>query len=172
MIPGMRLQKMESRHWRDVHQIYQKGIDTGQATFEHSPPPSWKEWNKKFLPALSLVCLDDGQLVGWAAISRVSERAVYLGLGELSLYIDPEQQERGAGKLLMERVIQESEGAGFWTLQASIFPENQPSLELHRKFGFRLVGERQKIGKMGFGPRAGEWRDTLLLERRSATVGI
>ena len=167
----MKISQMEPAHWPEVKRIYQEGIDTGQATFEQSPPATWITWSEKFLHHLSLVYLDTERVLGWAAISRVSTRKVYQGVGELSLYVDPDSQGLGIGKMLMEAIIAESEKAGFWTLQASIFPENIPSLKMHQSFGFRIVGERRKIEKMAYGPESGKWRDVLLLERRKEESG-
>ena len=168
----MNISVMESTHWPEVKRIYQEGIDTGQATFEQRPPATWITWSEKFLHHLSLVCLKEDQVLGWAAISRVSSRKVYEGVGELSLYVGPDSQGEGIGKMLMDAIITESEKAGFWTLQAGIFPENIPSINLHQSFGFRIVGERRKIGKMTYGSQAGEWRDVLLLERRKEEPDI
>jgi L-amino acid N-acyltransferase YncA len=162
---------MRPEHWDVVKSIYWSGINTGQATFEESPPDSWEDWSKKFLDDLSLVCMDGDNVLGWAAISRVSARKVYQGVGELSLYVDPDSQRKGTGKILMEEIIEQSEKAGFWTLQAGIFPENIPSINIHQSLGFRIVGERRKIGKMTYGSHAGEWRDVLLLERRREEPG-
>ena len=162
---------MAPENWDEVKRIYQAGINTGQATFEESPPASWKNWSKKFLKDLSLVCSEGNNVLGWAAISRVSSRKVYQGVGELSLYVDPDSQGKGTGKFLMEAIIAESEKAGFWTLQAGIFPENIPSLNIHQSCGFRIVGERRKIGKMAYGSQSGNWRDVLLLERRKEEPG-
>ena len=162
---------MKPGHYPDVKRIYQEGINTGDATFEQSPPPSWQAWCEKFLSSLSLVCLDGEKIIGWAAISPGSARPVYQGVGEISLYVDLDYQGQGIGKKIMERIISASEGAGFWTLQAGIFPENKPSIQMHLKAGFRIVGERVKIGRMAYGPRVGEWRNVLLLERRSETFG-
>jgi len=162
---------MKEEHWIEVKRIYQAGIDTGQATFEDSPPDTWRAWLKKFLNNLSLVYLAEGSVLGWAAVSKVSSRQVYQGVGELSLYVDPDSQGEGIGKELMEEIIKQSEIAGFWTLQAGVFPENLPSINLHKAFGFRVVGERRKIGKMTYGPMAGEWRDVLLMERRRKEPG-
>jgi phosphinothricin acetyltransferase len=167
----MKISWMKSDHWREVKRIYQQGIDTGDATFEISPPASWGAWSRKFLSALSLVFLNEDKVLGWAAISPVSTRQVYQGVGEISLYVDLDHQGQGIGKKLMERIISESEGAGFWTLQAGIFPENKPSIQIHLKAGFRIVGERVRIGKMAYGSQAGEWRNVLFLERRSETFG-
>jgi phosphinothricin acetyltransferase len=167
----MKIAQMQVDHWQDVRKIYQQGINTGQATFEESPPDNWEIWTNKFLPDLSMVCLDGDRVIGWAAVSPTSNRPVYKGVGELSLYVATDHQGRGGGRKLMESLIRESERAGFWTLQAGIFPENQASLELHQQCGFRVVGRREKIGRMTFGPQAGEWRDVLLLERRSELEG-
>ena len=165
----MKYTVMNSSHWSDVKRIYQQGIDTGQATFESTPPDTWQAWLEKFLADLSLVCLEKGKVIGWVAISQVSSRKVYHGVGEISLYIDPDHQGQGVGKKLMEKIISDSERKGFWTLQAGIFLENLASIRLHQDAGFRIVGLREKIGKMSSGPRTGEWRDVLLLERRSKT---
>lgn len=146
--------------------IYQQGIDTGNATFE-TTAPDWEQWNKKFLPFCRFVAENEGVVLGWAAMSAVSARAVYAGVCEVTIYIAPEAQGRGTGKALLQRLIAESEANGIWTLQAGIFPENKASIALHEKFGFRLVGFREKIGKMG-----DKWRDTLLLERRSRVTGV
>ena len=167
----MNISQMKSAHWPEVKRIYQEGINTGQATFEQRPPATWITWSEKFLHHLSLVCLDNEQVLGWAAISRVSSRKAYQGVGELSLYVGLNAQGKGIGKELMERIISDSEEAGFWTLQAGIFPENVVSIQLHLKYGFRIVGRREKIGKMTYGPKAGEWRDVLLMERRGKEPG-
>jgi len=165
----MKITWMRSEHWKEVKRIYQQGIDTGDATFEISPPISWDAWSRKFLSDLSLVLLDDDHVLGWAAISPVSSRQVYQGVGEISLYVDLDYHGQGIGKKLMERIISASESAGFWTLQAGIFPENKPSVQMHLNAGFRIVGERVKIGRMVHGPRVGEWRNVILFERRSET---
>jgi len=130
-----------------------------------SPLQTHGKTGQKILDDPSIVCIDGENVLGWAAVSRVSTRKVYQGVGELSLYVDPDSQRKGTGKLLMEAIIAESKKAGFWTLQAGIFPENIPSINIHKSFGFRIVGERRKIGKMTYGPQSGKWRDLLLLER-------
>lgn len=167
----MVISQMESVHWPEVKRIYQEGIDTGHATFEQRPPATWITWSGKFLHHLSRVCLEEERVLGWAAISQVSSRKIYQGVGELSLYVELNAQGQGIGKELMERIISDSETAGFWTLQAGIFPENVASIRLHQKHGFRIVGRREKIGKMTYGPMAGEWRDVLLMERRRLDPG-
>ncbi|WP_262490525.1 GNAT family N-acetyltransferase [Hymenobacter sp. CRA2] len=130
--------------------------------------PSWGEWNRSHLPHCRFVALDGaGQVLGWAALSPVSSRCVYGGVAEVSVYVSPDAQGRGVGRQLLAALISESEQHGMWTLQAGIFPENTTSVRLHEGAGFRQVGRRERIGKMG-----NQWRDTLLLERRSSAVGI
>jgi phosphinothricin acetyltransferase len=146
--------------------IYQQGIETGQATFE-TIAPDWETWNKKFLPDFRFVAENENVVLGWAALSAISARAVYAGVCEVTIYIAPEAQGRGVGKMLLQNLIAASEANGIWTLQAGIFPVNKASVALHEKCGFRIVGFREKIGKMGV-----MWRDTLLLERRSKITGI
>lgn len=162
----MKISNMEEAHWPGVKRIYQEGIDTGHATFELLPPETWRAWSEKFPQQLSLVCLEGDKVIGWAAISKVSSRKVYEGVGELSLYVGSGFQGQGVGDFLMEHILARSKKEGFWTLQAGIFPENLASLQLHQKHGFREVGRRKRIGKMTYGPLAGKWRDVLLLERR------
>jgi phosphinothricin acetyltransferase len=118
-------------------------------------------------PACRLVAVEAGRVVGWAALNPVSGRAVYAGVAEVSIYVAAEAQGRGIGTQLLAALVSESEKAGFWTLQAGIFPENRASVELHKKCGFRIVGVREKIGQM-----KGWWRDVLLLERRSPAIGL
>lgn len=65
-----------------------------------------------------------------------------------------------------------TEAAGVWTIQSGVFPENEASLRVHARAGFRVVGTRERVGKMGYGPLAGRWRDVVLVERRSGTVGV
>jgi phosphinothricin acetyltransferase len=162
---------VEIRHfqpgdWPAVQEIYQQGIDTGHATFQPKAK-DWAEWDSSALPECRLVAVAGEEVVGWAALSRVSSRPVYAGVAEVSIYVATAQQGRGIGRQLLTTLVTESERAGFWTLQAGIFPENRASMELHQKCGFRIVGVRQKLGQMH-----GQWRDVLLLERRSQNVGI
>ena len=149
-----------------VAHIYYQGIGTGHATFE-TTAPDWETWDKKFLPFCRFVSENEDVVLGWAALSAVSARVVYAGVCEVSVYVATEAQGRGAGAMLLQTLVAESEAAGIWTLQAGIFPENKASVALHEKCGFRIVGFREKIGEMN-----GVWRDTLLLERRSRVVGI
>jgi L-amino acid N-acyltransferase YncA len=151
--------------WEVVCSIYLEGIATGQATFEIRAP-SWGEWDTNHLPVPRLVATSEKRVVGWAAISPVSSRAVYAGVAEVSVYVENDSRGKGVGGSLLERLVGESETKGIWTLQASIFPENIASITLHQTCGFREVGRRDRIGKMD-----GVWRDTILLERRSKLVG-
>lgn len=160
------IEDMAREHWPQVRQICQEGIDTGMATFE-TGVPAWEKWNLGHLPFARLVALADGVVRGWAALGAVSERRVYAGVAEVSVYVGASWRGRGAGRLLLERLIIESETNAIWTLQAGIFPENESSLALHRRCGFREVGIRRRIGQLH-----GVWRDTILLERRSPVVGI
>jgi L-amino acid N-acyltransferase YncA len=159
------LEEMAAAHWQQVRQIYQEGIDTGLATFE-TRAPSWEEWDQGHLPFARLVALDDAVVRGWAALGRASARRVYSGVAEVSVYVGASCRGRGVGRLLLERLIAESEKNAIWTLQASIFPENESSIALHQRFGFREVGMRRRIAQLN-----GVWRDTVLLERRSTVVG-
>lgn len=146
--------------------IYQQGIDTGQATFQTEAPP-WEDWNKSHVSELRFVAVEGESVAGWVALSPVSSRCVYAGIAEVSVYIAPSFRGKRVGYRLLEHLIRESEAKGYWTLQASIFPENTASIGLHKKLGFRVIGYRERVGKM-----KNLWRDTVLLERRSERVGI
>ena len=157
---------MAASDWDDVRRIYAEGIATGNATMETSPPP-WESWDAAHRPDCRLVARDEsGRMLGWAALSRVSERCAYGGVAEVSVYVSQEARGRGVGRRLLEELVRASEHAGIWTLQAGIFPENVASLSIHQHCGFRVVGVREKLGKLG-----STWRDVALLERRSARVG-
>lgn len=160
------IDKMLSVDWEEVRGIYLEGISTGNATFQ-TEAPSWEEWDISHIEACRIVARSGGGVVGWAALSPVSSRRVYSGVGEVSVYVSQKCNGKGIGSLLLESLIGISEQNGFWTLQASIFPENAGSLTLHKKYGFRELGRRERIGKVD-----GVWRDTILLERRSSKVGI
>ena len=149
--------------WIAVSAIYAEGISTGNATFE-TDLPDWERWNASHLPSPRLVARCGSEVVGWAALSRVSARAVYAGVAEVSVYVASAARGQKIGLRLLEELIQHAEQNGFWTLQASIFPENTASLRLHERCGFRFVGCRERIAQLN-----GQWRDTLLLERRSAS---
>jgi len=157
---------MRDTDWSNVRQIYLEGIATGHATFE-TEAPSWEKWNESHLDYARLVARDGDAIKGWAALSPVSSRCVYAGVAETSVYVAHDSRGQGIGRALLEGLIQAAESKGIWTLQAGMFPENRGSIELHKALGFREVGRRERIGRMN-----GVWRDTLLLERRSPTVGV
>jgi L-amino acid N-acyltransferase YncA len=157
---------MRSDDWPAVRDIYSEGIATGNATFE-TETPEWEKWDHGHLQDCRLVARDSQRILGWAALSPVSSRRVYSGVAEVSVYVASAARGRGMGKLLLQSLVEQSERCGIWTLQAGIFPENVPSIALHKSCGFREVGLRQKLGQRG-----GIWRDVLLLERRSSTVGV
>lgn len=157
---------MSPADWPSVRKIYHKGIETGNATFE-TTTPEWDHWDQAHSADCRLVARLDGKIVGWAALSPVSGRCVYGGVAEVSVYLAESARGQGIGKALLTTLINASEAAGFWTLQAGMFPENAASIALHRSCGFREVGRREKIGKMN-----GVWRDTVLMERRSTRVGL
>jgi phosphinothricin acetyltransferase len=149
--------------------IYQAGLDTGHASFQHAAP-DWATWDREHLPTCRLV-LDLQGVRGWAALSAVSGRCVYAGVAEVSVYVHPDARGLGVGRTLLDGLVHASEQAGLWTLQAGIFPENRASLSVHRRAGFQLVGVRRRLGRMEHGEYAGQWRDVALLERRSKVVG-
>jgi len=148
--------------WTEVAAIYRDGMRDGMATFE-TEVPSWEDWHASH--TLRTVAEVDEQVIGWAALSPVSSRWAYRGVAESSVYVARSHQGKGVGRTLMEDLIARSERAGIWTLQTSIFPENNASLRLHHGVGFRVVGVRRAIGK-----RDGLWRDTVLMERRSEAI--
>jgi len=152
---------MRASDWDQVRAIYLEGIATGQATFE-TTAPSWEQWDAKHLADGRLVARQADAVVGWAALSLVSDRSVYAGVAEVSIYIGAVARGQGVGRALLTALIAVSEQLGIWTLQAGVFPENAASLSLHRRCGFREVGRRERIGRLH-----DVWRDVLLLERRS-----
>jgi phosphinothricin acetyltransferase len=160
------VEKMLPEHWPEVRAVYEEGLATGDATFE-TEAPEWEHWDATHLRACRLVALAEGtRVAGWAALSPVSARKVYAGVAEVSVYVGAAFRGRGVGRALLETLVRESESEGIWTLQAGIFPENVASVELHRSCGFRLVGRRERVGRL-----QGRWRDTVLLERRSQIAG-
>jgi L-amino acid N-acyltransferase YncA len=162
---------MTAAHWPAVEAIYARGIGEGNATFE-ARPPDWERFSSSRLMDHSAVALDDiDTVVGWVAITPVSSRPVYAGVVEHSVYVHPDAAGRGIGRALVERLIESTERAGIWTIQSSIFPENEASMRLHAAAGFREVGRRERIALMSYGPYAGTWRDTILVERRSDRAG-
>jgi phosphinothricin acetyltransferase len=157
MVPG---------DWPNVSSIYLEGIATGNATFE-TLEPTWDEWDRSHLPFGRLVARHGRTISGWAALSRISQRIAYKGVAELSVYVAGWARGRGVGSALMKAAIEAAERAGIWTVQGSIFAENKASLRMCEAAGFRQVGHRERIGKLG-----GKWKDTILVERRSKRVGL
>ena len=158
---------MQASDWDDVRRIYAEGIATGNATMETSAP-EWEKWDAAHRKDCRLVAREStrgGEIVGWAALSPVSERCAYGGVAEVSVYVAGAARGQGVGRTLLAELVRVSEEAGIWTLQAGIFPENLTSIAIHHRCGFRTVGVREKFGKLG-----GVWRDVALLERRSARV--
>jgi len=160
------IEPMVSEDWPDVSSIFLEGIATGVATFE-TLPPNWETWDREHLPFCRLVARHEGAIAGWAALSRRSRRTAYAGVAELSIYVAAWARAKGVGSKLIHAAITESERFGIWTLQGSIMADNIASLKLVETAGFRQVGYREKIGRQG-----GKWRDTILVERRSKTVGV
>jgi L-amino acid N-acyltransferase YncA len=160
------IEPMVEQDWLAVRAIYVEGINTGNATFEKSPP-EWESWDASHLRSCRLVARSGDGVLGWAALSPVSSRCVYAGVAEVSVYVTRQSRGQGIGTKLLASLVEASEREGIWTLQAGIFPENTPSVELHKRRGFRIVGTREKLGSMD-----GRWRDVLLMERRSTVAGI
>ena len=158
--------KIEEHHYRQLAEIYLEGIATGNATFE-TGAPSWEDWNKSHLTHSRIAVFDNDEMAGWASLSPVNNRCVYGGVGEVSVYVSNKHRNKGIGKILLLELIKQSEENGLWTLQSGIFSENITSIKLHENCGFRKIGYREKIGKMN-----GIWRDNIIMERRSKTVGV
>ena len=165
-MPDFDIRVMGGDDWPAVRQIYSEGIATGNATFE-TVVPEWAKWDSGHVQNCRLVAEGSQRILAWAALSPVSGRCAYSGVAEVSVYVSSAARGRGVGKILLQSLIEQSERCGIWTLQAGIFPENVASLAVHQSCGFRQVGRRQRIGRLG-----GVWRDVLLLERRSSTVGV
>ncbi len=157
---------LTSAHADEVLAIYQAGIDEGNATFE-TEPPSWEAFDAAKLAGHRFAALDpaDGRVLGWVAASKVSDRCAYAGVVEHSVYVHPEARGRGIARTLLDALIASTEAAGIWTIQSGVFPENLPSLALHQRVGFRVIGRRERIGR-----HRGAWRDVLLIERRSSAI--
>jgi len=160
----MEVRDLRPGDWAEVARIYAEGIATGNATFE-TEVPSWAAWDAAHLAEHRFVAERDGRVVGWIALSPASRRPCYAGVAEISVYVTEAARGNGVGTELLAAVLASAEAAGLWTLQTSVFPENQPSLALLRRFGFRTVGTRERIGRLH-----GAWRDTVLVERRSEVV--
>ncbi|MDD1477860.1 GNAT family N-acetyltransferase [Arthrobacter sp. H16F315] len=168
--PDVIVRPLRESDWPEVHRIYVEGIATGQATFEVEAP-DWHRFDASRLASHRLVAqAPTGGILGWAAVSAVSGRPVYAGVVEHSIYISESARGRRIGTLLLQTLVDSTESGGIWTIQASIFPENEPSLKLHLALGFRVVGRREKIARMAHGPDAGQWKDTVLIERRTRVL--
>ena len=161
----MEILPINKDHYPDIAEIYRQGINTGMATFETSVP-SWESWNENKLQHSRLIAFENKEALGWVALSKVSSRCVYEGVAEVSIYVSENHRGKGVGKILMEHLIKESEANGIWTLQSGMFPENEATIALHKLFGFRIIGYREKIGKLGV-----IWKDSVLMERRSKIAG-
>jgi L-amino acid N-acyltransferase YncA len=157
----MEIRAMRTEDWPTVKTIYEQGIATRLATFE-TEAPAWEAWDAAHLAGPRLVAEEDGEVMGWAALSPVSRRPCYAGVVEESVYVAEGARGRGVGAALLGRLCADAEAAGIWTIQTSIFAENVTSIELHRRCGFRVVGVRERIGQLD-----GVWRDTVLMERRA-----
>jgi phosphinothricin acetyltransferase len=158
--PDLCLRDLVPRDWPDVERIYAEGIATRLATFE-TATPSWEEWDAGHLAAPRLVAMRGDTVAGWAALSPASRRTAYRGVAEVSVYVADSARRRGVGRALLGALLERADAAGLWTLQATIFAENLPSIRLHEEAGFRLVGRRERIAQLD-----GRWRDTVLCERR------
>jgi len=157
---------MQPGDWPQVEAIYREGIATGLATLE-TEPPTWERFDAAHRKDPRLVARDSERLLGWAVLSPVSARAVYAGVAEVSIYISEAARGQGIGKELLSALVEASEQAGLWTLQAGIFRENTASIALHTACGFRVVGVRERLGQL-----YGVWKDVVLMERRSQVVGL
>ena len=160
----MHIEPLRAEHWPDVARIYAEGIATRNATFE-TELPSWEAWDRAHLAEHRLVATEDEAVLGWAALVPVSDRCVYGGVVENSVYVAASAQGRGVGRALLAALVASTEAAGIWTIQTGIFPENDVSIRLHERAGFRVVGRRERLGRLD-----GVWRDVLFLERRSRVV--
>ncbi len=158
------IRPMTSEDWPEVRRIYEEGIATDLATFETSAP-AWPAWDDGHLDACRFVAVHGGRVAGWAALSGVSDRCVYAGVAEVSVYVSEDARGKGVGRALLEALVAASEQQNIWTLQAGIFPENMSSVALHERCGFRLDGRLERLGKL-----KGVWRDVLMLERRSMAI--
>jgi len=152
--------------WDQVRAIYLEGVATGQASFE-TEAPGWEQWDAGHLKECRLVARSGDRILGWAALSPTSKREVYAGVAEVSVYVAAEARGHRVGGALMRALVEASERSGVWTLQSSVFPENQASVALHLKHGFRELGRRERIARLH-----GAWRDTIIFERRSRIVGV
>jgi len=156
----LEVRAFRDEHWAAVHAIYAQGIATGSATFE-TEVPAFERWTAAHPPEYRLVATHGGEVVGWVAASPVSDRCAYAGVLEHSVYVDERLRGQGIGRRLLDALIDRADASGIWTIQSGVFPENVPSIEVHQRCGFRIVGTRERIGQLN-----GTWRDVLLIERR------
>ncbi len=160
------IQQMKPSDWLAVADIYKQGIETGMATFE-TKVPEWEQWNENHIESCRLIAKINENTVGWAALSAVSSRCVYGGLAEVSVYVSSLARGKKIGEYLLRNLIDQSEEQGYWTLQSGIFPENLASIRLHEKLGFRKIGYKERIGQLD-----GDWKDNILMEKRSNKKGL
>jgi phosphinothricin acetyltransferase len=160
----MELRELREEDWPAVREIFEQGIAGRNATFEVEAP-SWETWDRSQLDGHRYVAVEQGRVVGWVAVHPVSSRPCYRGVVEHSVYVHDDFHGRGIGRALLARLFESTEADGIWTIQTGIFPENEASLALHEKAGFRVVGTQEKLGKLD-----GAWRDVVVLERRSEVV--
>ena len=161
----MKFTPIVEKNYAEVAKIYQEGIKTGIATFE-TTVPDWNTWSSSHLSFGRIALQENHKILGWASLSGVSNRCVYGGVAEVSLYVAETERGKGIGKMLLKELIKISEENKIWTLQAGIMKSNQPSIQLHLNCGFRMIGFREKIGKLN-----GIWLDNVILERRSKIIG-
>lgn len=162
----LQIDQMKAADWPMVAQIYKEGIETGIATFEQNIP-AWEQWDQNHIKSCRLVARYNDEILGWAALSAVSSRCVYGGVAEVSVYVANNGRGKKIGEQLLRKLIAESEKQGYWTLQSGVFPENAASIGLHKKCGFRKIGYRERIGQLN-----GVWKDNILMEKRSETIGV
>ncbi len=162
----LEIRKMKPDDRNQVSRIYDEGTDSGNANFEVTLPP-WDEWIQKQVPGCSIVAIKSDDIIGWGSLAVYSEREVYSGVVEDSVYVTKEYRRNGVGDILLEKLIELSEEKRIWTLQARIFPENGESIALHRKHAFKTVGTHERLGKMD-----DQWRDVTVMERRSKKIGL
>ncbi|MEV0717967.1 N-acetyltransferase family protein [Asanoa sp. NPDC050611] len=160
----VQIRPLTAADWPVCRRIYQEGLDTGEASFE-TTAPDWAAFDGSRLASHRFVAMFDGRVVGWVAVSPISARPVYAGVVEHSVYVSSDARGGGVGAALLGALIASTEQAGIWTIQSGVFPTNKASLRLHEAAGFRVVGTRERIGR-----HHGEWRDVVLLERRSPVV--